>query len=374
MRKKLSLILVLLLIVGLAPKANASNSPFSDVPVSHWAYHEIMEAYNDGVMTGTAPGVFSPNAILNMAQFVTILTRAFYNEDVLNSPLFGDWPSRNYDAAEKHKLFTGLIRWGTEVEVTREVMAQMMFNVMTDQCLMMSDGAAAKGRIPDFASVGENYRDAVAVCYEMGLLAGADGQGNFNPKGNLDRAQTAVIYTRLKKAINGLPVDPEAVIRKNTRYLTNGMPVTEENVLALIEEYRNGKEPSEKAKWAGFTSFQDLEHYDPYNPPFTIMNSPFGGGTECAKLAFAFLEELFGKDISMHKVTDPQDVRPGDLIEFDSHWCVAISSPFPSKFHPCCIYSIDGGATGLIDWGSEDHYWPLSFDGGLVAIYSCYPE
>ena len=90
MRKKLSLILVLLLIVGLAPKANASNSPFSDVPVSHWAYHEIMEAYNDGVMTGTAPGVFSPNAILNMAQFVTILTRAFYNEDVLNSPLFGE--------------------------------------------------------------------------------------------------------------------------------------------------------------------------------------------------------------------------------------------------------------------------------------------
>ena len=33
--------------------------------------------------------------------------------------------------------------------------------------------------------------------------------------------------------------------------LTNGMPVTEENVLALIEEYKNGtREPGEKAKAA----------------------------------------------------------------------------------------------------------------------------
>lgn len=45
MRKKLSLVLALLLVFGLVPKADASSSPFSDVPTSHWAYDAILEAY-----------------------------------------------------------------------------------------------------------------------------------------------------------------------------------------------------------------------------------------------------------------------------------------------------------------------------------------
>lgn len=376
MRKKLSLILVLLLIVGLAPKANASNSPFSDVPVSHWAYHEIMEAYNDGVMTGTAPGVFSPSGTLSINQFFTVLTRAFYNEEVLNSKRFGDWPNQNFDVAEKHKLFTGITSWLGVWDITREMMAQMMYNVMVDQCLAMPDGVAAKGRIPDFATVGGDYRDAVTVCYEMGLLTGVDGQGNFNPEGNLDRAQTAVIYTRLKKAINGLPVDPEAVIRKNTRYLTNGMPVMEENVLALMEEYRNGKEPGERAKQAGFTSYEDLAEYDAYNPPYTIMD--FGSGTECAKFALAFWDDLFGTDAFMHKVASYADIRPGDLIEWGGHWSIAMERPY---------YEIDfdgvghwvvhhvgagGGLSGAcIGWGGN----PWSVDGdNIIAAYTRYPD
>ncbi|RAZ93491.1 hypothetical protein DK853_40005, partial [Klebsiella oxytoca] len=79
-------------------------------------------------MTGTASGVFSPSGKLNMAQFVTVLTRAFYNNDVVNSTREGAWPNQNYDAAEKHNLFAGLTRWGSDIEVTREVMAQMMYN------------------------------------------------------------------------------------------------------------------------------------------------------------------------------------------------------------------------------------------------------
>ena len=33
------------------------------------------------------------------------------------------------------------------------------------------------------------------------IAAGVDAQGTFAPKGVLNRAQTAVIYTRLKKAV-----------------------------------------------------------------------------------------------------------------------------------------------------------------------------
>ena len=75
--KRLSLLLALVFCLGLVPFASADNSPFSDVPSDHWAYDAVMETYNDGVMTGTATGVFSPSGKLNMNQFFTVLTRAF---------------------------------------------------------------------------------------------------------------------------------------------------------------------------------------------------------------------------------------------------------------------------------------------------------
>ena len=392
MKKKLSLLLAFVLCLGLMPCAYADNNPFNDVAPGFWAYDDIMETYNDGVMTGTASGVFSPSGKLNMAQFVTVLTRAFYNNDVVNSTREGAWPNQNYNAAEKHNLFAGLTRWGGDIEVTREVMAQMMYNVMVDKSVVLPNDTeiqATINKIPDIAAVDDNYRTAVAVCYYWELLAGVDAQGTFAPKGVLNRAQTAVIYTRLKKAVNvlgaGIPENPGTATPDTTApgtagnpgdtqnpqaapsaTLTNGMPVTVDNVLALIEEYKNGKEPGEKAKEAGFTSYADTkptQRYDPYNPPYF---GAIGSGTECAKFAFAFWDDIFG-DAPYREVTDPWQVRPGDLIHFPSHWCIAVQSAYqePGRDYPL-TQTAGGGKTGSIGWG-------LNAIRGYATLYTRYP-
>lgn len=384
MKKKLSLLLAFVLCLGLMPCAYADNNPFNDVAPGFWAYDAILETYNDGVMTGTASGVFSPSGKLNMAQFVTVLTRAFYNNDVVNSTREGAWPNQNYDAAEKHNLFAGLTRWGSDIEVTREVMAQMMYNVMVDKNVVLPNDTeiqATINKIPDIAAVDGNYRTAAAVCYYLELLAGVDAQGTFAPKGVLNRAQTAVIYTRLKKAVSvlstGTPENPGTTAPDTTTpgtvqtsseaTLTNGMPVTEENVLALIEDYRNGKEPGEKAKEAGFTSYTDYSEYDPYNPSYYI--SGLGSGTECAKFAFAFWDDIFG-DAPYRKVTDPWQIKPGDLVHDPGHWYVAVKSAFSSPYHNYpCTQSVGGGKVGSIGWGDPG----IFIDENTIAIYTRYP-
>ena len=396
MKKKLSLLLAFVLCLGLMPCAYADNNPFNDVAPGFWAYDDIMETYNDGVMTGTASGVFSPSGKLNMAQFVTVLTRAFYN-DVVNSTREGAWPNQNYNAAEKHNLFAGLTRWGGDIEVTREVMAQMMYNVMVDKSVVLPNDTeiqATINKIPDIAAVDDNYRTAVAVCYYWELLAGVDAQGTFAPKGVLNRAQTAVIYTRLKKAVNvlgaGIPENPGTATPDTTApgtadnpgdtqnpqaapsaTLTNGMPVTEENVLALIEEYRNGKEPGEKAKEAGFTSYTDYSEYDPYNPKYLGALGTYG--TECAKFAFAFWDDIFG-DASYREVTDPWEVRPGDLIHWDGHWAIAVKGAYsrPSYSFPF-TQTVDGGKAGSIGWGTVDSRLDYNNVVPLIAVYTRYP-
>ena len=395
MKKRLSLLLAFVFCLSLTPCAYAGNNPFDDAVPGFWAYDAILETYNDGVMTGTASGVFSPSGKLNMAQFVTVLTRAFYNNDVVNSTREGAWPNQNYDAAEKHNLFAGLTRWGGDVEVTREVMAQMMYNVMVDKSVVLPNDTeiqATINKIPDIAAVDGNYRTAVAVCYHWELLAGVDAQGTFAPKGVLNRAQTAVIYTRLKKAVGvqstGTPENPGTTTPDTTApgttdhpgdtqnpqaapsaALTNGMPVTEENVLALIEEYRNGKEPGEKAKEAGFTSYTDYSEYDPYNPKYYGALGTYG--TECAKFAFAFWDDIFG-DAPYRKVTDPWQVKPGDLIHWDGHWAIAVKGAYSSPHYEYpCILTAGGGKAGSIGWGNQDS--PLSFEHDLLAIYTRYP-
>ena len=393
MKKRLSLLLALVFCLGLVPFASADNSPFSDVPSDHWAYDAVMETYNDGVMTGTATGVFSPSSKLSMNQFFTVLTRAFYNDDVVNSTWEGAWPNQNLDAAEKHNLFNGIVSWRGDMEVTREIMAQMMYNVMIDKGIVLPNAEELAGtisNIPDNSSVDDAFQTAVATCYYWDLLSGTDPGGSFSPKGLINRAQAAVIYVRLKKAVNvlgaGIPENPGTATPDTTApgttqnpgdtqnpqaassaTLTNGMPVTEENVLTLIEEYRNGKEPGEKAKEAGFTSYQDGTKYDAYNPTYP---GPGGLGTECAKFAFAFFDDLFG-DVTYQRVTDPWKVRPGDLVHLKGHWAIAITGSHSVDWsQDPCICQIGGGPSGEIGWGNTDSTLRST---NFIEAYTRYP-
>lgn len=401
MKKRLSLLLALVFCLGLVPFASADNSPFSDVPSDHWAYDAVMETYNDGVMTGTATGVFSPSGKLSMNQFFTVLTRAFYNDDVVNSTWEGAWPNQNLDAAEKHNLFNGIVSWRGDMEVTREIMAQMMYNVMIDKGIVLPNAEELAGtisNIPDNSSVDDAFQTAVATCYYWDLLSGTDPGGSFSPKGLINRAQAAVIYTRLKKAVNvlgaGIPENPGTAAPDTTApgttqnpgdtqnpqaapsaTLTNGMPVTEENVLALIEEYRNGtREPGEKAKEAGFTSYTRGSTYDPYNPKYRIV-LPSGpiNGTECAKFAFAFSDDIFG-DVPYREVTDLWQVRPGDLVHTPTHWYIAVKSacpsPYPDFYTDPCTQEVGGGSAGSIGWATGDSRLDTS-DG--TVVYTRYP-
>ena len=400
MKKKLSLLLACVLCLGLMPCAYADNNPFNDVAPGFWAYDAIMETYNDGVMTGTGGGAFSPAGKLNMGQFTTILARAFYADEITTSPDDTLWWEPAYRIAyySNHNLFGEVHNIAGNTEVTREVMAEMMYRVMVDKSVVLPNDTeiqATINKIPDIAAVDGNYRTAVAVCYYWELLAGVDAQGTFAPKGVLNRAQTAVIYTRLKKAVNvlstgttenpgtttpdtitpgtaGNPGDAQNPQAAPSATLTNGMPVTEENVLALIEEYRNGtREPGEKAKEAGFTSYaktKPTQHYDPYNPPYYIAG--LGSGTECAKFALAFWDDIFG-DVPYREVTSFWQVKPGDLVHTPTHWYITVKGADSSPFYDDpCTQEVGGVSTGSISWASGGRRLDTS-DG--TVVYTRYP-
>ena len=108
----------------------------------------------------------------------------------------------------------------------------------------------------------------------------------------------------------------------------------------MIEEYRNGtREPGEKAKEAGFTSYTD---YD----------------------------DIFG-DAPYREVTDPWQIRPEDLVQDPGHWYIAVKSACSSPYqnYPC-TQSVGGGKAGFIGWGDPG----IFIDDNTIAIYTRYPD
>lgn len=216
-KRMISLILSLTLLLSLSVSAFAAapttQSHFTDVPTSHWAYTQIERAYSDGVIAGTAgnaanyTGVFSPSGTLTEAQFVTIMTRAFFNEELEAAKKAvgsnAKWYAAAQKVAEDNKLLT-FVQGKMDAPITRYDMAAIMTNIMDAKEFSGRPGATkieeTFDKIADFKSIPNSYQISVASVFAMGLIAGTDSKGTFSGASYMNRAQAAVVYGRMKDA------------------------------------------------------------------------------------------------------------------------------------------------------------------------------
>ena len=209
----LSLTLLLSLSVPALAAAPAAKPHFTDVPTSHWAYTQIERAYSDGVIAGTAgnaanyTGVFSPSGTLTEAQFVTIMARAFFNEELEAAKKAvgsnAKWYAAAQKVAEDNKLLT-FVQGKMDAPITRYDMAAIMTNIMSAKEFPGRPNATkieeTFNKIADFKSIPNSYQVSVASVFAMGLIAGTDSKGTFSGSSYMNRAQAAVVYGRMKDA------------------------------------------------------------------------------------------------------------------------------------------------------------------------------
>ena len=209
----LSLTLLLSLSVPALAAAPAAKPHFTDVPTSHWAYTQIERAYSDGVIAGTAgnaanyTGVFSPSGTLTEAQFVTIMTRAFFNDELEAAKKAvgsnAKWYAAAQKVAEDQHLLT-FVQGKMDAPITRYDMAAIMTNIMDAKEFSgrpgLAETEATFDKIADFKSIPNSYQISVASVFAMGLISGVDSKGTFAGSSYMNRAQAAVVYGRMKDA------------------------------------------------------------------------------------------------------------------------------------------------------------------------------
>ena len=202
-----------LIIALVLPLASQPRPHFTDVPTSHWAYTQIERAYSDGVIAGTAgnaanyTGVFSPSGTLTEAQFVTIMTRAFFNDELEAAKKSVGPNAKWYAAAQKvaeDKHLLTFVQGKMDAPITRYDMAAIMTNIMDAKEFSGRPGATkieeTFDKIADFKSIPNSYQISVASVFAMGLIAGTDSKGTFSGASYMNRAQAAVVYGRMKDA------------------------------------------------------------------------------------------------------------------------------------------------------------------------------
>ena len=85
---------------------------FIDVPLNHWAYPSIMEMTEKGLFSGTTSpnengySSFSPDSSMTKAQFITVVTRYLFEEELKTIKVESGlpWYSGNLDVALRYGI------------------------------------------------------------------------------------------------------------------------------------------------------------------------------------------------------------------------------------------------------------------------------
>ena len=201
-----------------------------------WAYNAIMDMVEMGLFAGTESpdangyGLFSPNSPMTRAQFVTVVTRYLYADelDAMNKE-FGKpdvWYEYNYEVAVDHGILKESEFDGSEnvmkVPMSRQEMAMVLVRAAAEKG-EHAEQLVHTQRIADYDTVGGYYKEYVRQCYSMGMICGTDSKGTFAPKGTLTRAQAATVLYRLVNSDNRIEVDfsvPQAQVQQQASGIT----------------------------------------------------------------------------------------------------------------------------------------------------------
>lgn len=177
-----------------------TESLFSDVPQTHYAYSAITALYNKGILSGVDDKKFEPDRAVKREEFAHMLVNAFnISGDAV--PTFEDVkPDAWYYNSVRKCFAAGIITgysekvFGVGDTITREDACVMLYRMTGAQA-----GTANISVYTDVDAVSDYAADAITALSSAGLVSGM-GDGSFAPKANLTRAQAAVVLYNILKS------------------------------------------------------------------------------------------------------------------------------------------------------------------------------
>ena len=186
------------------------ENPFGDVLSDAWYYNDVMWAYSNGLMNGTASDKFSPNAKLTRAMIVTILWRlegSPETEEELHTNFADVVQGAYYESAvswaAKNEIIFGYGEglFGPNDDITREQLATILWRYAQYKGMDVSSGENTNIlSYNDALAVGEYAIPAMQWACAEGIITGKPG-GILDAKGGATRAESAAMLHRFVNAM-----------------------------------------------------------------------------------------------------------------------------------------------------------------------------
>lgn len=175
------------------------STGFNDVPPDAWYANAINFVTGEGLFSGTGADTFSPDAAMTRGMFITVLWRLAGSPKTESTSLFADvsadawycgaaaWASENGIVSG-----TGGGMFSPDLNITREQAAVILYRYasFSENDVSVSDETALSA-FTDASMVSDWARAALGWSVEKGLINGTDGK--LNPSGSATRAQAAKI-------------------------------------------------------------------------------------------------------------------------------------------------------------------------------------
>ena len=177
---------------------------FSDVKPGDWFYDNVMDAAQNGYVSGMGDGTFNPTGATTRAQFAAMIANAMgYDEDPNVESMFPDvadnyWGKAAINYCVQNGILTGY-EDGTfqpEKAITRQEAAAILNNAFE---LAEKYGISTE-KFPDNGAIADWAADHVYAAKAAGLMKGDAGTGNFRPTSTITRAEAASIMMNAKNA------------------------------------------------------------------------------------------------------------------------------------------------------------------------------
>lgn len=178
---------------------------FSDVKQGDWYYDAVMDMTKMGLFAGTGGGKFSPNNTMTCGEFLTVVVRYLYNDELQS---MGAVPQGAHWADNAR-----LVALDNDIINNNEIDASDLSRNMTrkEMAMVLVRAADANGeskpvqidssKVIDYNSIGTYYRSFVIDAISRGLIAGTSADASshtltFSPEGVLTRGQAATVLYR----------------------------------------------------------------------------------------------------------------------------------------------------------------------------------
>lgn len=202
MKKTISVLLaVALLVVCLVLPITAADHPFTDVSDNAWYADNVQFVYEKGLMAGTAADKFSPETKMNRAMLVTVLYRMDGSHAASGTTPFTDIQTKEYYYpalvwAYGNGIINGTApdKFSPEAPITREMMVTIFYRYAQFKGLDVSK-TDSLSKYTDAVKISNYAKTPFAWAVAAGVIFG-NSATTLNPLGTATRAECAAILQR----------------------------------------------------------------------------------------------------------------------------------------------------------------------------------